>query len=58
MIIEMGTVRKKNTAIKDKRDFDQGMKCLAHLVAQAYIRKEREKLAGEKTTEEENNGDG
>jgi hypothetical protein len=56
--IEMGTVYKKNTAIKDKHDFDQGLRCLAYLIAQAYLHKERERLAGEKTLQEGNNGDG
>ena len=53
---EMGKVRKKTIATKDKRDFDQGLKCLAHLIAQAHLHKEMEKLTGEKTIQEGNNG--
>ena len=54
---EMGTVRKKSTTIKDEHDFDQGMECLAHLIAQAYLRKDREILDEEKTIQDGNNRD-
>jgi hypothetical protein len=56
VIREMSTVRKKATATNDKHDFDQGLKCLAHLIAEAYLRKEKERLAREKTIQEGNNG--
>jgi hypothetical protein len=56
LVEEMGTIRKKSTATQDKNDFNQGLRCLAHLIAQAYLRKEMEKLTGEKTAQEGNNG--
>ncbi len=52
----MSTARKKSTATKDKNDFNQGLRCLAHLIAQAYLSKEKERLTGEESKQEGNNG--
>ena len=56
LLAEMSKIRKKNTASRDKNDFDQGLRCLAHLIAKAYLRKEKEKITGEKRTQEDDNG--
>ena len=53
---EMGTTRKKSTVNKDKNDFSQGLRCLAHLIAEVYLRDQKEKIAREKRTQEGNNG--
>jgi hypothetical protein len=55
LLEDMGTARKKSTANKDEHDFDQGLRCLAHLIAQAYLSKEKERLTGEKFKQEGNN---
>jgi len=52
---DMGTTRKKSTVNKDKNDFNQGLGCLAHLIAEAYLRKEKEKITKRKK-QEGNNG--
>jgi len=51
----MTTTRKKITTDKDKNDFDQGLRCLAHLIARQYILKEKKKLI--KDIKEETNHD-
>lgn len=56
LLDEMGTIGKKGTANKDKNDFSQGLRCLAHLIAEAYLRKEKEKITTEKRTQEVNDG--
>ena len=55
---EMDIARKKRRITKDKRDFDQGMRCLAHVITEVHLRKEMARLIGEKTIQEDNNGDG
>ena len=53
---DMGTTRKMSTTDKDKNDFSQGLRCLAHLIAETYLRKEKEKLKKGEIYEENNNG--
>ncbi len=56
LLEEMGTTRRKSTANKDKNDFSQGLRCLAHLIAEVYLRDEQEKITRGKRTPEVNNG--
>jgi len=53
---EIAMGRNKDKATRNKADFDQGLKCLAHLIAQVYLRKEKERLAEEKTIQEDRYG--
>ncbi len=56
LLEEMGKIRKQSTVNKGNSDFGQGLTCLAHLIAEAYLRKEKEKITREKITPEVNNG--
>ena len=54
LLEDMGTTRKKRLSNTEKTDIRQGLQCLAHMIAQQYIRQEKEKII--KVVKEETDG--